>query len=361
MKILVISNYRSYHTARPEAEIFIGLKRIGHDITIMTHHDAGYIKRFEEHGIRVIPEHPTQKNDYLFLEIAKKELIEGKYDILHLFNNKAIRNGIKAAKDLPVKVIIYRGASANMAWYNPFNYLKFFHPRIDAVVCNSEEIRQKFMAVPLYNSDKAITILKGQNIEWYIDIPTCDIRAELDIPVDSLLYVTVANNRRVKGVDILLKAMRYLPSNIDLHLIIIGEKMQKHPIPKLRESSGKKERIHFLGFREDALSIVANCDIYICPSTGSEALTKSVIEAMCMGITPIISDIPGNKPLVDHMVNGLIFNNKDAYDLSDKMLYLFNNKSKIASMSEQAKLKIQKDINSKNTIHEYDEFYKGLV
>ena len=226
-KILVISNYRGRHTARPEAEIFIGLKKLGFSITIMTYADAEYIPQFKKVGIRVISKHPEKKDDKEFIKILKKELKSGKYDVLHLFNNKAIRNGIRAAKKVDIKVVIYRGASANMAWWNPLNYFKFYHPRIDYVICNSDEIKEIFLAVPFKSSIKPVTILKGHDIEWYSKIITHNIRTELGLRTDSLLLVTVANNRKVKGIDVLLKSIKHLPNDANIDLLIIGEKNGK--------------------------------------------------------------------------------------------------------------------------------------
>lgn len=359
-KILVISNYRGYHTARPEAEIFIGLAELGFDITIMTYADAEYIQRFLDVGIRVIPEHPDKKRDIEFIRTLKKELLAGKYDILHIFNNKAIRNGVKAAKNIDIHVIIYRGASANMAWWNPLNYFKFYHPRIDYAVCNSEEIKQKFLAIPFKHSIIPVTILKGHDIKWYKDVKANNIRSELQLKENSLLLVTVANNRKVKGIDILLKAIRLISKDVNIELLIIGEKMEKSPIPYLVKNSGKVNKIHVLGFRKYALNIVAACDIFICPSTGSEALTKSVVEAMSLGIVPIISDIEGNKPLVDNMVNGFVFQKANPRDLADTLMIAYNNRHTLPDFSKAAKLKIDRDINTTETVRKYSDFYLSL-
>ncbi len=361
MKILVISNYRGLHVARPEAEIFIGLSLLGYDITIMTYADAEYIPRLKENGIQIIPRHPSKKNDPVFTSFLKNHLTENKYDILHLFNNKAILSGIRAAKNIDIKVVIYRGAAANMAWYNPLNYLKFFHPRIDYVVCNSEEVRQKFLSVPYYNPDKAVTILKGHDSKWYSGVTKHDIRQELGIKKEAFLFIIVANNRKVKGVHILLKAMKCILKDANIELIVVGEKMDRSPIPKLTKKSGKSDKIHFLGYREDVLNIVAACDSLINPSTGSEALSKCIVEAMSLGIVPIVSDIKGNIQLVDDKINGLIFRNRNYVELSEKMLYLYNNQELMSDLSMAAKQKIEQDINHEDTVQAYDDFYKKIV
>ena len=86
MKILVISNYRPYHTARPEAEIFIGLAKLGVEIDIMTYGDAEYFKKFKDAGINVIDFHPEKKMDKGEIAFIRNHLLEGKHDIIKLYN-----------------------------------------------------------------------------------------------------------------------------------------------------------------------------------------------------------------------------------------------------------------------------------
>ena len=361
MKILVVSNYRGYHTCRPEAEIFIGLKKMGFDITIMTYPDASYIDRFKESQIKVIPQHPVRRYDPSFIKILKEELTSGQYDILQLYNNKAIFNGLRSVGNIDIKVVIYRGASWNMAWWNPLNYTKFFHPRVDYVICNSEEIRQKFLAVPFYKKEKAVTIFKGHNLEWYKGVVKHDIREELGIDHENLLFVTVANNRKFKAIPDLIKAMKYIPADTKMSLLIIGRNIDTDQNKKLKINSGNKDKIHFLGFRRDALNIVASCDAFVLPSIGGESLTKSVIEAMCLGVVPIISSIEGNKPLVDHGVNGLFFEKSNPRDLADKLLHFCENQDQIANLSAGAKSKIEKEINNQRTVDAYYKFYRSII
>ena len=111
IKILVISDYTNDVSSRPEAEVFLGLKKMGVDVEVITSAKSEYVKKFKEAGINVIAYTPQKKKDKKAIEIIRKTLIEGKHDILQLFNTKAITNGIRAAKNLSVKVVTYRGYS----------------------------------------------------------------------------------------------------------------------------------------------------------------------------------------------------------------------------------------------------------
>ena len=47
------------------------------------------------------------------------------------------------------------------------------------------------------------------------------------------------------------------------------------------------------------LNIVSACDAFVLSSLFGESITKSVIEAMSLSKTAVITDIPGNKELLE--------------------------------------------------------------
>lgn len=63
VKVLVISDYRDYHSSRPESNIFIGLAKLGYDITLMTYKGGRMPEEMENAGIRVLDFHPKKKFD----------------------------------------------------------------------------------------------------------------------------------------------------------------------------------------------------------------------------------------------------------------------------------------------------------
>lgn len=360
MNILVISNYGEYHSVRPEAEIFMGLKERGHDITIITPLPSPYEKEFKKAGIKVKGFHPSGRYDKPSIASIRAELLSGDYDILHLFNNYAITNGLAAALGLSVKIVIYRGAAQHMEWYNPVNYVKFFHPRIDAVVCNSQEIKEIYDKNP-FTRMKTSYIPKGHRTEWYESTPEIDIHKELLIPEGEMICVTVANNRKVKGIPQLLQAVNRLPKGIKMNFLLIGKNMDTPEIIALIDNSPHKSRIHILGFKPDAISYTKSADLLILPSLGSESLNKSVIEAMSLGTPALITDLAGNLPLVDHGKNGYIVKTGDVESLKNGLIQAYENRDGLSTMGKEAKQKIDSDIHISKTIDLYEDFYDGLI
>lgn len=361
IKVLVISNYRDYHSTRPEASIFIGLAKIGFQIFIMTYKDSEHVDEFETAGIKVIDFQPEKKLNKSEIRRIKNVIVKEKIDIIHLFNSKAIINGIQAAKGLPVKVVLYRGYAANIHWYDPTAYYKFLHPRVDKIFCNSKGVEEQIQRQLFFDKTKTITINKGHNIEWYKEYHPYNIREELGIPSNAFLLISVANNRKVKGIIYLLKAFNLLSKYLSIHLLLVGKDMDNKKNLDLVNQGGNKHRIHFMGFRNDVLKIVSACDVFILTSIYGESITKSVIEAMALGITPIITRIPGNKELVINEESGLTTTPKNSVELSEAILRLYNNQGFCKELGRNAKMRIANHLNSSQTILKTKKLYEDLM
>lgn len=360
IKVLVISNYRSEHTARPEAAIFFGLAKLGFDIHVMTWGDSSFVPAFKEAGMTVVDFHPKKKFDRKESDFIRQYVIEHNIDIMHLFNSPATINGIRAAKGLPVKVVLYRGYTGNIHWWDPTAYFKYLHPRVDAIFCNSKGVKQLLDRQLFFKKSKAVTINKGHDLAWY-DYPPIDIRSELGIDKEALLLVTVANNRRMKGVPYLLKAISTLPKGLNVHLLLIGRDMDTSQNLKLLEKGAYKNNVHFLGFRRDVLNIEASCDMFVLPSITGESITKSVIEAMSLGVGAIISDIPGNVELVDHGVNGLVFKSMDVKALAASIEKVYNDRTLVEKFGKASKERVATVLNTEQTALKTKKLYENLL
>lgn len=360
MKVLVISDYRNYHTARPEASIFMGLAKEGFEVHIMTYKDSRLTPEFEAVGIKVIDFHPEKKFDKGEIKRIHDYIVEEKIDILHVFNSISSVNGIRAAKNLDVKVVLYRGFTGNIHWYDPTDYLKYLNPRVDKIFCNSIGVEQLLHRQLFFDKTKAITINKGHDIEWYKDYEALDIKKELGLPKDAFLAIMVCNNRRMKGIKYLLGAMNMLPADANVHLLLAGRDLDTQDNLTLVKSGNRTDKVHFLGFRTDVLNVVAACDIFVLSSIFGESITKSVIEAMSLGVAPVITDIPGNVELVVHEESGLVARAKNPKDLSEHILRLYENQEECKSMGLKAKQRIEEHLNHKQTIIKTKKMYEDL-
>lgn len=360
IKVLVISDYRPYSSVRPEAEIFIGLRRMGFDVEIMTYGEAEYCRIFREEGISVIDFHPRGKFRCSESNYIRNRLVEGRHDILHLFNSRAIITGLRAARGLPVKVVLYRGYTGNIHWYDPSAYLKFLHPRADKIMCLAKSVEEWIAAqMPARNRGKLMTINKGHSLKWYDGVQRGDL-TEIGVPPGVINIACVANARPMKGMKYLMRAITLLPSDFPGHFILIGKNMDSPNLLRIIKGSPNREKVHFPGFRKDVLELVKACDVFTLASVMGEATTKAVMEAMALGVPPVISDVPGNRELVIDHSSGLVVPMRDPKALAAALIQICHDAALRRKLAEGARKQIADNFNVERTVSEVAGMYREL-
>lgn len=105
--------------------------------------------------------------------------------------------------------------------------------------------------------------------------------------------ISVANLVPVKGIEVLIDAVCTL-DNPKIKLIILGDNTNEYgkTLQQKVNELGKEEQIVFLGKHLDVREFLANSDLYVIPSK-KEGMPMALVEAMCMSIPVLGSDISG--------------------------------------------------------------------
>ncbi|TAA46012.1 glycosyltransferase family 4 protein [Corallincola spongiicola] len=360
LKLLIISSYKdTWNSVRPEAEIFIGMAKLGVDVTLMTQGDAEYVPRFREHGVKIIDYHPTKKFQWSAIKRIRSELKLGGYDAVYMFNNKAITNALFAAIGLPAKMVSYRGQTGNIYRYDPTCYLTHLHPRLDGIICVANAVRDDLRQYAYVADDKVVTVYKGHSLDWYQDKPV-DL-AEFNIPADAFVVGCVANARPRKGLPVLIEATHKLPENSDIHILLVGGGMDTPEVRQLIDASPMADRIHLAGFRRDAPAIIAACNVSALPSTKREGLPKTVIEAMVYEVAPVVADTGGSAELVVDGDSGLVVPPGDSQALADAIAKLWHDPTFCKQMGIRAKQRITEHFHTDLAALQTKEYFEKLI
>ncbi|MEL6658837.1 MAG: glycosyltransferase family 4 protein [Bacteroidota bacterium] len=361
MRVLVVSNYDdNYNAVRPEGELFIGLHRAGVDVQVMTYGHTPFADEFRKAGMRVIDYHPDKKFSAESVARIRQELLEQDRQIIHLFNNKAIINGVRAAWDLPVKVVTYRGYTGNIHWWDPTNYLTHLNPRIDAITCVSDAVKEVFDRQLFFPKGKAVTVSKGHNPAWYQDVETGDL-SEFAFPEDAIIVSVVANARRMKGIPYLLEAASLLPPDSPVRFLLIGRGLDsKETVQALRRKS-IQDRFVFAGFRKDVLSLVKACDFSLLPSVKGEGLSKVLLESLFLGKPTIMTNIGGNRGLAVDNETGLVIPPRDPQAMADAIQRLAADTAFRTQIGAAGKEYIEANYSVDRSVWELKALYQTLL
>ena len=131
---------------------------------------------------------------------------------------------------------------------------------------------------------------------------------ELNIPVDSILLLSVGELSKRKNHEVILYSLSQLSENI--HYIICGQGQLENYLLDLARKLEVTSRFHLLGYRTNIPQIMKSCDIFVFPSL-QEGLPVALMEAMACGLPCIASDIRGNNDLIKNNINGYLSNSNN--------------------------------------------------
>jgi glycosyltransferase involved in cell wall biosynthesis len=347
---------------RPTTATFVGLKNAGVDVTVVC--PAGERRDWlQTNGVRMLDLTLRSQFDREAARRIRAEITEGRYDVLHLFSNKALQNGLVASRGLPVKIVAYRGIVGNVSFFSPVSWLRFLNPRIDRIVCVADAVRNHFLSMrPAFlrmPAERLVTIHKGHDLGWYRS-PPADLAA-VGVPKGSFTIACVANYRPRKGIEVLVEAFALLAEAANVHLLLIGGGMDAARLKRTIAASPAAPRIHVLGYRKDAPALTAACDVFVLPSTKREGLARSLIEAMAYGVAPIVTDCGGSPELVRHGIDGLVVPVADPPALAAAIRTLHDDAALRARLGAAARERIGRDFRIEDTIAKTLELYRSLV
>ena len=126
-----------------------------------------------------------------------------------------------------------------------------------------------------------------QRVEW---------RRRNGIGESDTVAVFVGGEWRRKGLDLAIQAMGQLPQK-DVKLLVLGKDAEQERFEELVLEAGVRERVLFMGFRNDVADAMAASDIFLFPSW-YEAFSLATIEAAACGLPIVASRINGAEDFV---------------------------------------------------------------
>lgn len=196
-------------------------------------------------------------------------------------------------------------------------------------------------------SDKIIT-LTNEDIELYKK-DNKKIRCSMDhiynpspfnkvtaSNLQSKNVITVGRLTYQKGYDILLDAWRIVEDKSDWNLLLVGDGEEKENLINKSRELGLKN-VKFLGVIENVSEVYRDSSIFVS-SSRFEGLPMCMIEAQSFGL-PIVSFncLTGPSEIIEDDGSGYLVENRQYYELAEKILDLINNKEKMFEFGKKAK------------------------
>lgn len=151
-----------------------------------------------------------------------------------------------------------------------------------------------------WGGERIQVVFNGVDLEaWTGEGST--LRAELGIPDDRFVMLCASRFAHDKGHAYLIRSLKRLTELTDkpFTMVLAGDGELLEPTRTLaRELGLTEEQVKFIGFRKDIKNLYKGADLYI-NSSQHEALSFLIIEAMAAGLPCVITDMGGNRDILE--------------------------------------------------------------
>jgi glycosyltransferase involved in cell wall biosynthesis len=292
----------------------------------------------------------------------KRVLKDLRPDLVHTFLFAANSYGRAAAKMIGVPVVI-----ASERCVDPWKTWR--HAIIDRKLSNiSAAITTNSVGVKDFYVQRGIAAEKFEIIPNGIDgRPTShSTREEM-----AAKYQLDTNRRWIAAVGRLWPQKRYRDliwagemintlRGDDTCLVIIGDGPQRDELLRYRDSVSDDTKVRFIGQREDVHDLLPHLDAFWLASE-YEGQSNALMEAMRDGVGCVVSDIPGNRDLIEHDVTGMLVKLADAADFVRQTQHLWEHPELASSIKTAASNRIATEFTVEKMITRHAELYRRLL
>lgn len=215
---------------------------------------------------------------------------------------------------------------------------------VDALVFVSDTSKQHFIELrgKHYNS-KLHVIKNGIN-----DIGEPDER-----DYTNLRLVTVGTVNERKNQLNLIKCISEI-SDKSIHLDVVGEGATFEACKQFVREHHMEKQVAMLGRRTDVADILMNNNVFILPSLG-EGLPIAGIEALRSGLPLVLTDVGGNKELIND--NGLLIDTENS-SIVAAIERLNSSKGKLPEMGKRSRVMFKEKFDAVAMIRQYCNLVK---
>jgi glycosyltransferase involved in cell wall biosynthesis len=297
-----------------------------------------------------------------------KLLKERRIDLIHIHLPYTGIFGRIAARLANVEAIVYTEHNVIDGYKPVTRLLDRLTYRFDkATITVSDSVRESVLRSKLFKPNNVVTVLNGVdtrkvNLSYFKETST--VRESFGIPQEDIVVGNIAHIRPLKGHRYLLQAAKIVIEDCpNTTFLIVGREKTREAREVLEAQAtqlGIREKIIFTGFREDAIRILAACDLFVLSSL-YEGLPVALLEAMALGKPPVVTAVGGIPEVVTDGVDGFLVQPKDYEGLANRIIALIRDGELRGQISGRAAKKIEEKFSLRDMIGRVEDIYNQVL
>jgi glycosyltransferase EpsD len=371
-KVLFVANIHKHFNAFHIPYINY-LKSEGYEVHVAANDPETRIAEADKQYDLPINRNPFSKNNVTAVKQLKKIIAEERYSMVHCHTAMGSVVARMAAKKFRkegwLKMLytvhgfhFYKG-SPGMYWKIYYPMEKYLSKYTDGIITINEEDYAVIKEKGFKNGETFKTPGVGINPDKFTGISVADkpaLRAKNNYSNDTFLIIYIAEFITRKNHKFILESVALLQEQIsDFKFIFAGRGILKEEMEQYAKTLGIDSKIDFLGFRKDIGELIMMSDIGVSASR-QEGLPMNIAEEMYAGKPVVATNIRGHIDLVDHGVNGFLFQPGNNKEFAEYILTLYNDKGLCGKMSGEASKKAEM-FTLENCLNEMKKIYKRFL
>ena len=367
MKVLYVATVVKTHIMEFHVPYLKMLKEMGWETAVAARNDYDNPAECVIHYCDTYYDIPFERNPFKLGNLKaykelKRVIDDGNYDIIHCHTPVGAMLTRLAAGDARKKgskvfytahgFHFYKGASL-INWLLFYPGEKLLARKTDVLITITHEDYKRAQAF----KSEAVKYIPGIGVDlrrFKKGSPesTAVLRAELGIPSDAIVFLSVGEVNKNKNHKVAIQALTSFP---DCWYVLCGRGPLIDEYRKLAESLGVSDRVIMTGYRTDVVDFYNMADIFVFPSF-REGLPVALMEAMATGLICVASRNRGTDDLLEE--SRLLFDAENRAELVEKLKLALSSDCSYEVQRNTEHLKVF-DIN--NTLRLVQSFYQDAV
>ncbi|MFO0701279.1 MAG: glycosyltransferase [Nitrospira sp.] len=231
--------------------------------------------------------------------------------------------------------------------------------RASSVVTVSEDLKAFFCRVTGVAASGVTVIPNGIDTDiWSPVVSDAALRAGYGIPTNAMVVGAIGNLYPVKRHIDLVRALPLLKTACpNIHVVILGRGDQKANLEREADSLGVADRLHLVGFQENARRWMNVMDCYVMPSE-NEGMPLSLLEAMSAQLPVIVTAVGGIPEVVTHEESGWLLPAHQPEVLAKTIIHVLTNRLEAQAVAARGRARVETRFSADAMARGYGALYR---
>jgi len=240
--------------------------------------------------------------------------------------------------------------------------IKFALRKADLITCDAEHMKEAMIKLGA-KPEKIKIIYFGVDTEKFSPGPK-DKELIKKLGIENCpVVISLRNLEPIYDVETLIRAIPLVLKEIpDVKFIIAGKGSEEEKLKNLAKELKVSESIRFVGWinHEILPDYLRIGDVYVSTSV-SDSTSVSLLEAMAVGLVPVVTDVGENRKILKNGENGFLIPVKNSKILAEKIIFLLKDKEFRDRIKEINMKLIQDQFNYYKEMEKMENLYKQLI